>query len=301
MRSSARDPRPPAVLNEASRWRLRLAERIVGGLPEDPALEAVAVAGSVARGCADRYSDVEILLLWREEPSERQRGALFEAAPAPSSRRELQPGEDGGSCEDFTSMGVKIDAAHWTLGRIDAIMSSLLDGSDIRLPRQRLASDLQRCLPLRGEGCFGSLRRRLDDYPDVLVRAAVRQNLQFGPQAWLERLAERDDVIALHEILLLITRRLVGVLLALNRTYHPGYKWIGETLAGLRVAPPAFQRRLLSVLTLDPARAAVLAGELIVEVLDLVDGGDLPDIGTTAVRERLAESPPLWPAPPPQL
>lgn len=45
-------------MNEASRWRFALAERIAASYARNPKVRAIQVAGSVGRGAADRYSDI---------------------------------------------------------------------------------------------------------------------------------------------------------------------------------------------------------------------------------------------------
>src|SRR6185436_1762561 len=76
-------------MNEASRWRFALGERIGRAYAANPKVRAVQVAGSTGRGTADRYSDLEIDVYWSAPPTdedrrdavERHGGTLLELFP----------------------------------------------------------------------------------------------------------------------------------------------------------------------------------------------------------------------------
>ncbi len=59
--------------SDVSRAGLRLARELAGIYSGDPRVLAVMAGGSVARGCADEYSDVEIGVFWDTPPSEEDR------------------------------------------------------------------------------------------------------------------------------------------------------------------------------------------------------------------------------------
>lgn len=67
-----------AVVNEHSRWRRALAERYAAGYRQLPGVRAVLLTGSVARGLADRYSDIELMVFWDTAPPERSRSLAAE-------------------------------------------------------------------------------------------------------------------------------------------------------------------------------------------------------------------------------
>jgi predicted nucleotidyltransferase len=60
-------------MNQDSQWRLALAERIAAAYIENPKAAVVMIAGSVGRGVADRYSDIEIDVYYTEPPTEAER------------------------------------------------------------------------------------------------------------------------------------------------------------------------------------------------------------------------------------
>ncbi len=60
-------------MNEATRWRFALVERIAAAYAHDPNAEVVMIAGSVGRGTADRYSDIEVDVYYARPPTDAGR------------------------------------------------------------------------------------------------------------------------------------------------------------------------------------------------------------------------------------
>ena len=66
--------------NAASTTRRDFAEQVADAYTGNPAVAAVLLGGSAARGHADRYSDIELFVVWREPPTETDRAAAIAAA-----------------------------------------------------------------------------------------------------------------------------------------------------------------------------------------------------------------------------
>jgi hypothetical protein len=155
-----------------------------------------------------------------------------------------------------------------------------------------LAASLVDGVPLAGATALRPWRARAEHYPDALRIAMVRDHLVFGPHAWLEMLADRDDVLALHDILGRIARSVVLILLAVNRVYvrSPELKWLPDTLARCPIAPPELDRRIDAILRMEPHLAVAEARRLIDETLELIDL-HVPEVDTGPVRRRIAALP----------
>src|SRR5215212_6879129 len=97
-------------MNKASRWRLAIAHTVASAYTPNSKVRAVIVGGSVARGWADQYSDLEMGLFWDPLPTtieltaarERCRGTLLELAPFDAG------GQDVWS-EEYDVGGLKLD------------------------------------------------------------------------------------------------------------------------------------------------------------------------------------------------
>src|SRR5215467_2489918 len=69
-----------SLMNEESRWRYTLAQQIAPHYSANPKVAAVAVEGSVARGYADRSSDLDLAVFWSEPPTAKERRDTFTRA-----------------------------------------------------------------------------------------------------------------------------------------------------------------------------------------------------------------------------
>lgn len=287
-----------ADLNDASVWRLRLATLAAPAYATDAAVAAVAVGGSTARGCADRHSDVELAVWWHDAPTADQRREAAERMPEMGARRDFgyHDALDAWS-EDCTVFGVKLDVSHRTVTGLERLLTAVVDGDDGSTERQHVVAELLDAIPLHGDDLVDRWRRRVEPYPETLAIALVRSQLRFGPHAWLERLVERDEVLALAEIRLAAARAILGVLLALNRTYHPGHKWIARTMDAMAIRPPDLHNRFRLVLTGPPDAAVRELRGLIEETVGLVER-HLPQVGTAGVRARIRARGAVWEGPP---
>ena len=285
-------------LTAASRWRLDLARRVAPAYEADPAVVAVLVGGSVARGWADRWSDIELAVVWDADPSEDARARA--AARVGAGARRVYPAAGVAVAEeDYAVGGVKLHVLHLTVGAVERTLSDVVGRFDTAPAKQAVVALVHDGVVLAGAGLVAGWRER-SAYPDGLVRATVAEHLAFGPRAWLEMLAERGDTLLLHELLCLVERRVLGVLLGLNRVYRPSLdpKWAGRIAARLAVAPPDLPARLAGVLRAEPAAAVAEAHRLIEETLALVEAS-LPDLDTAPVRARVAQARTAWDGPPP--
>lgn len=69
-------------MNVYTQWRLAFAQALSTKLRQFADIEMVAVLGSVARGYSDQYSDLELLLVWKHQPSPEQQATLLRALQA---------------------------------------------------------------------------------------------------------------------------------------------------------------------------------------------------------------------------
>ncbi|MFQ5420350.1 MAG: hypothetical protein ACE5EY_08300 [Anaerolineae bacterium] len=60
-------------MNKETQKRIALARQIAPGYIENPKVAAVVIAGSVSRGWADSYSDIELDVYWQQQPIDTDR------------------------------------------------------------------------------------------------------------------------------------------------------------------------------------------------------------------------------------
>lgn len=283
--------------NRHRAWRLKLARAVAPAYASQPHVVAVAAGGSVARGWADRYSDIELAVWWDQVPAAEERAGCAHQIADLSDRRDFghRPDLDAWT-EDFAAAGMKFDITHRTVDGQDRLLALVLDRHDTSVVHQQSVGEVVNAAGMHGDDVLERWRRRADPYPDGLARAMVEANLRFGPNAWLERLAARDDVLPLAEISVTVVKAVFGVLLGLNRIYHPGYKWMDRTLASMTVCPTDLALRMRSVLAGPARRRAAELERLIEDTIRLVEN-EAPEVDTTAVRARVQTPARIWDPP----
>jgi len=268
----------------------------------------VAVGGSVGRGDADRYSDVEIFVFWP-------------TLPAPEIRRELIDSL-GGTLWTMDRDGETME--HFGVGELQ-VGNTVVDGISMVSVRHLLFANVEAAIdrvfvycatdpedhaflavirdavPLEDSNLWASWQSRIADYPGELVRAVVRENIDFGPWFVPQAFIAREDRLVLHAHMHTIERKLLKILAALNRSLvaFPSGKWARRGDALLSISPDNLRGRLEACYGPDLAAGWSTMRELMMETLDLVESrlgsGFTTDTGASIcdnVRKRWLPLPP---------
>jgi hypothetical protein len=117
----------------------------------------------------------------------------------------------------------------------------------------------------------------------------VREHLRFLPYWAIEHMGiHRGDTLWVRESLLEGVQNIVGLLFALNRSYHPGkLKGLKWWLERLEIQPPNLWSRLESCLQAPQAEALQAYQLLLGETLELV-AEKVPEVELSVARRRLA-------------
>jgi hypothetical protein len=278
----------------ASQWRFALAERIGKGYAATPKARVVMVAGSTGRGTADRYSDLEIDVYWSEPPTDDERRAA--ATSAGGTLIDLAPYEEDEWAEEIAWGGFHIGTSTFLVSTMERYLSAVLDRYSIDPLAQVRLSSLLNARTLVGEDLVAGWRARASAYPMELAHAMLRANLVFEGFGYAEdMLAERDDLIALYDVIGRVERQVLGALLGLNRIYlpNPSFKRMDELIAGLALAPPNLTARLKAAFRLPPQAGVRQLHTVCAEVLDLVDA-HMPAVATAEYRAKLRQRRGVW-------
>jgi Domain of unknown function (DUF4037) len=287
------------LMSEASVWRLAMARRIAPVYTANPKVGAVIVGGSVARGYADPYSDVEMGVFWEELPTaeelcaamEQSRGTTWELDPYDADQEDVW-------YEEYGVDGLKVDLRHMPVSRMSTLLADVLEHGDRSEERQQIISAMQHGVALHGASQIESWQARAADYPESLARAMVRKHLSL-PAWWsVPMLAERGDLPLVYGAFKEATERIFGALLGLNRVYHPGLKWLDRTLATLPIAPPDLAARLKQVFRTEPRAGARQMQEMVEDTFTLVEQ-QMPDVEIPEMRRTFRSCRPILAAPPP--
>lgn len=258
------------MLSDALAWRRVLAGRVAAAYAADPNAVAVLIAGSVGRGCADRWSDIEIDVYYHRPPTRAER----EAAVARAGARLLELDADDEEWAELMSIGgCDVATSTFLVATLEGYIRQVVEhGAIAPLAQVRLAA-LFSAQPVKGQALIAAWRAQAA-YPDALSEAMLRAGLDFG-RFWRSAamLAERDDRLALMQVLVETGQRLVWVLFGLNRCYLPtpdGLKWLDLSLAAMPLQPRDCAARLRQTLAAPPTAAVREMAALIDELLALI-------------------------------
>lgn len=298
-------------LDAVSRGGLALARHIAPAYSDNPKVRAVLVGGSVSRGWADEYSDLEIGVLWSEPPTDEERrgaiartgGELWSLPPA-DDRDGWAAGDHYGIARatmgghEYTGTSM-VSAHHLAVSTVETWLSDALERYDTGLEKQELLSAIQHGVPLHGEDLLGFWKLRTESYPDELARRIIRENIYFGPWFPADAYASRGDALVLHQHFIWAEQSILRVLAALNRIYYRSveHKWMGYLIAEMSIAPRDLAARMERVLRADLATGERELRDLMRETIDLVaarmpeadhsfPGDRHPEVGLAWARRR---------------
>ena len=274
-------------MNQASKWRLEVARKIAAFYSENSKVRAVIVGGSVSRGWADRYSDLELGVYWSDSPSDAERKVARDAA--------------GGRCVFFGPVetfyvggdrktGFKVQVHHSTVEATER----LLKDTPKRFEETFFVSVIQNAIPLYGESLIHQWQQEAGNFPDDLVQETVRDYLQrFDPWQLWKMLIEYGEVPTLYQRFVTTADLIVKVVALLSHTaYNFHLKWHSQNIQEMQVGPKNFVARLHRIFRIDPPAAPQELRCLVSEMFDLVDT-HLPKVDTTEARE-LFDLPLAW-------
>jgi hypothetical protein len=254
-----------------------LARRVAAAALELGPLRAALLAGSGARGDADFFSDVDLLLYVEEAPPDDRLDRLCEVVGGTNPVWIAAP-----RLIQFYVGGVAVQVGYTTIARVEEELDTALVRLEevIGSPNQKMLSGLIEGLPLHGEGVIAAWRERAAAYPERLRVASIEHHWQFFPLWYYGKaMSRRDSELWRLDMLLEGAFNVLGVLAALNRVYFARFelKRLRKLVDKLALAPPDLADRLESLFRLPAEEAADELGRLVVETRDLVLR-ELPDL-----------------------
>ncbi len=284
-------------MNGGTGWRLRLAERIGASYAANPNAKVVMIAGSVGRGSADRYSDIEIDVYYAEPPTETERVAAVQRCGG--TVQQLDQDEDEWE-EQMSIEGSGAATSTFLVATMERYLRRVVDEGAIAPEAQTRLFSLQHGVTLKGEEQVERWRRRAAAYPDGLQQLMIRENLALKPFHYAaEMLAARDDLLALYDVFVDTGQSLLGALLGLNRIYMPApdhLKSMDEIIGLMAIKPADLSARLKRSFRIEPTAAVGALNTLIEETISLVEahvtGLDTGPYRPDAQRRRIARDMP---------
>jgi len=261
-------------MNEASRWRHALAQQLAPHYSANPKVMAVSLGGSVSLGCADRFSDIDLMVFWTAPPTEKERREIIKRARGRRGPRLPSKAEEGYWLEQFEVAGVVIDVRHVTVETTERILVDVLERADPSLAKQQHLAALLSALPLSNPSVLTHWQHQAATYPYELSVAMIREHLLFHPAWEQEMLAERSDLLVLYESFCTVEQHILLVLMGLNRLYYSGFRWIDRLMGQMHIIPPNLAPRfkqVFGIASIDPLAGVYQLHELVQETFVLVE------------------------------
>lgn len=284
-------------MNEHTRRRMIIAERVAESYADSSNTQVVMIAGSVGRGRADRYSDIEIDVYYDRPPTEAERIASVEGCGGTV----LDLDQDDDEWEEQLSVaGIKAGTSTFLVTTMQRYLDEVLMRCNLAPLAQTRLFSLQHAITVKGDDQVTKWRAQAAGYPDGLLHAMLHENLGFDGFWYAEEmLAARDDLLALYDIFVRVERQIIGALLGLNRIYLPTpqpMKWMDEMIGSMTIAPDALSARLKHAFKVDSVEGIRLLKDVIAEVLDLVDS-TVPAFDTGPYRANFGRQRLAWNGP----
>jgi predicted nucleotidyltransferase len=294
----SRGPATPASL-----LRLALAERLTPAYARLPDVVAVIAGGSAARGHADRFSDLEVGVIWAKAPTESERTEAIDAAGGDLVHLyAVEEGELGpiwsdawkfGRRDDVPLTGVEVDMHHFLAETVDSVLHAVLAEFDPDPLKLSFVGFLLHGVPLHGSDRVRSWQERAATYPEELRRAVVRAHAQIEGLWRIDAYCARGNPVAGYAVLASAHEQLLQTLLGLNRVYFSGLKSLDAVTAELDIAPSDLLERMRASYPLRPGTSKDTLTGLIEETYDLI-AEHLPEIDVERLRAILRYERPLW-------
>ena len=269
--------------NPHTQWRLDIARRLAERIRAFPGVQAIVVGGSVARGYADAYSDLELPIFWNALPTDETRLALVAALQG-----EFLHGYDGPAQEDQLLInGFQVDLWHNTVAGEEVVIKKVLENYSTDFGDSNFMDTVRACIPLYGDAIIQRWKRQAAHYPDALALKTIQEHIAAFDAGQLAVMAHRDNPTAFYATISRLQESMFLVLLGLNRLYFPTFKWMYRVLATMLVKPVGIEQRFRQAFQAPYDDAVQDTLHLLHETLDLVQH-HFPHLDTTAVARRLA-------------
>lgn len=273
-------------MNHHARWRLDLARDLSTNLYRYAGIQAIVVGGSVARGYSDAFSDLELMLFWDKAPALDVRHEIIADLRAEYRYPDIDSGHDTA----LLIRGVPVDLWHNTVAGEYAAMDTVLHEYSLDLTASNVLDTVRTCIPLYGEDLVQQWKERVQEYPEELAARFLQTYLPHFHLRQLNLAARRNNPTAFYHILSDIQCSLFLILLALNRSYFPTYKWMYHSLVGMPTGPRQIAARLRQMFHEPPLRAATQLHAVLAETLAIVEA-HYPQVDTAFAHYGLDQTP----------
>lgn len=267
-----------------------LAAYVAAPFVQLPGACAAMVTGSVAKGLADPYSDIDMAVFYQSSlPPAEILAALREQVGGGPTKWCNGSHEEGVVIEAFDLAGLEVQLIHTTVTAWEATMAEVQVNLTVDTPLAKALEGISVCKELYGAEWIARWKAQAAQFPPELGVKMVEHYLKFFP-IWgvQEQFATRDAPLWYYQSLSEAAFNLVGVLAGLNSVYFTPFQFkrVERFLSTLTLTPPNIYMRLSGIFTAPPETALPALEQLVAETVALVET-HMPQIDTRAVQKRI--------------
>lgn len=233
---------------------------------EGPELVAMAVGGSVSRGQADAFSDLELLCFWDVFPDVDTRQKLVDSIKADL----IFPIDDDQNEDNLILKDIQIDILHNTVDYYDNMIEDAWEFHLADYQTLGFLDTITYAYPLFGEDILNAWKEKTEIYPRELAINVIFDNLVKLHNGNIELYIQRDNPTEYYAQMVTIQRKLFNILSAINKTYAGGYKWMYPELESMIIAPVNVALRFKEMFSINKFEAVEDLYALVFETLILV-------------------------------
>jgi len=246
-----------------------IAQAIADALPET--VEEAVVTGSVSRGVADDVSDIEMLIVTKDEVDLDKCFSLAAACGLTDLGTWGQQGVPTKRVSGYRD-GAPVELIWWSHDYAESAIDAILAGEP-----STSADAIANGVALRTSGALERWQARLAHYPEELAATRIEDAaLTWGgfAAAGLLTLVRPGERLALVERMVDDASRVVRMVFAMNRVWQPTLKRLADRANALPRKPERLAERIEEALTEpDPYRALLLMTELQADTVALAPDG----------------------------
>lgn len=271
---------------KASLWRRELAKDIVKQYSDRPGLEMALLGGSPARGIADEFSDMDIVLYWKKLDTKWIKSHPLEKLGCKMITLLDMPKEQS-ALEIYTLKGLIVEIGHSTVASLQNEIKEVTEEHKINPPVINSIGGFLDAFPLAGESQYSSFKAAIPKYPRFLAKKVIEQNLGFFWSGCLENQGvRREELFFVYDAISFTLKKLINILSALNGFYfwagEP--RWLEYRTQKMKYCPPRLWPRIKRMYQEPPEKALTDMNRLKDEVLTLISK-HMPEVDMDKIKK----------------
>ncbi|MFG1501474.1 hypothetical protein ABMA70_14805 [Halobacteriovorax sp. XZX-3] len=225
------------VMDNQNKWRIEFAKEIVSEVSNEEDLEAIFIGGSVSRGVADKYSDLEICFVWKNKISDEKRKSLISQMNG-ENFTEFKAWKDQDVVEDNIYInGFQVDVWHNTVEGNQRDIDDVLKNLSTNLSKLNFLYTIQHSIPLLDSPTLEAWKTSITNYPEELGLKLTKEHLSVFGSGNYHIHIERKDWAIFYGLISGYQKRIFLALLGINKMYYPTYKRMDKAFSEMEAIP----------------------------------------------------------------